>query len=133
MDALADFWQTLRDHFDIDVWTAIGVLGQLCFTMRFAWQWLTSEKQKRSVIPIAFWYFSLAGGSILLVYAIARGDLVITLGQSFGLVVYVRNLILIHRERRRLDEAAAAAVPVRAPAAGQSLEPVGQARETTRP
>ena len=103
-------WSFL-DHFELDAWAAFGLLGQLCFTMRFVWQWMTSEREKRSVIPLQFWYFSIAGGLILFVYAFRRGDAVITLGQSFGLVVYIRNLVLIHRERKQIREAAPSATP----------------------
>ena len=86
-------------------WLAFGFLGQACFSMRFAWQWITSEYRKRSVIPVAFWYFSLAGGSTLLVYALHREDPVFIVGQAAGLVVYGRNLYLIRRERRRTPDA----------------------------
>ena len=85
----------------INGWVIFGLLGQLCFTMRFIVQWFVSEKKKESTIPIAFWYFSLLGGASLLIYAFFyRHDLVFTLGQSAGLFVYTRNLILIHRGRR---------------------------------
>ena len=82
-------------------WLAFGFLGQACFSMRFIWQWLYSEYRKRSVIPVAFWYFSLAGGATLLIYALHREDPVFIVGQGAGLVIYSRNLYLIHRERRR--------------------------------
>lgn len=81
------------------IWLGIGFAGQLCFASRFLVQWISSESKRRSHIPIAFWYLSLAGGLILLSYAIWRRDPVFILGQSFGGVVYVRNLMLIHRER----------------------------------
>lgn len=82
-------------------WLAFGFLGQACFSMRFIWQWIYSEYRKRSVIPVAFWYFSLAGGATLLIYALHREDPVFIVGQGAGLVIYSRNLYLIHRERRR--------------------------------
>ena len=82
------------------LWMAIGLLGQGLFSARFIVQWLVSEKQKESVTPIAFWYFSLAGGVILLTYAIHRRDTVFIIGQATGLLVYVRNLMLILRTRR---------------------------------
>lgn len=77
-----------------------GLLGQVCFSLRFIIQWIHSERRKKSVIPVSFWYFSLLGGSILFVYAIYRQDIVFTLGQGAGLVVYARNLALIagHKE-----------------------------------
>lgn len=82
---------------------AIGFTGQAFFFMRFFWQWVVSEKQRRSVIPISFWYFSLLGSFFLLIYAILRRDIVFIVGQSTGSVIYIRNLYLIHRERIRLQ------------------------------
>lgn len=81
------------------VWIAVGFAGQAMFSMRFLIQWLSSERARRSVIPVAFWYFSLAGGSILLAYAIWRQDPVFIVGQGAGLLIYSRNLYFIHRER----------------------------------
>jgi lipid-A-disaccharide synthase-like uncharacterized protein len=81
------------------LWLMVGFLGQALFSARFLVQWLVSEKRRRSVTPIAFWYFSLAGGVILLTYAIHRRDTVFIVGQATGLVVYVRNLMLILRPR----------------------------------
>jgi lipid-A-disaccharide synthase-like uncharacterized protein len=83
------------------IWIGIGLAGQLAFTMRFFVQWVQSERQRRSVTPIMFWYFSLAGGVVLLAYAIHRRDPVFILGQSTGVFIYLRNLQLIARERRR--------------------------------
>ena len=82
------------------IWLAIGFLGQGVFASRFLVQWITSERQKRSVIPHAFWYLSILGGATLLVYAIYRGDPVFIVGQAGGLFIYSRNLRLIARERR---------------------------------
>ena len=73
--------------------------------MRFFWQWIVSEKEKKSVIPICFWYFSLLGSFFLLTYAILRRDIVFIVGQSTGSVIYLRNLYLIHREKSRLNSA----------------------------
>ncbi|MFC7703164.1 lipid-A-disaccharide synthase N-terminal domain-containing protein [Plastorhodobacter daqingensis] len=81
-------------------WVLIGLTGQLLFTARFLVQWLASERQRRSVIPMAFWYFSLGGGMVLFSYALYRADPVFILGQSTGLVIYSRNLWLIHAEKR---------------------------------
>ena len=82
----------------VNAWIAFGLLGQLFFTLRFVVQWLASERSGRSTVPIAFWYFSLLGGAMLLVYALwYRHDLVFTLGQAVGLLIYTRNLILIRR------------------------------------
>ena len=81
-------------------WLAVGLLGQFFFTMRFLVQWLYSEKKKQSLIPISFWVFSLLGSSMLLTYAIYRRDPVFILGQSFGFLIYIRNLHLIHKHKR---------------------------------
>ena len=78
----------------INPWIVLGFVAQGLFTMRFLVQWIASERQKRSVVPVAFWYLSVAGGGLLLVYAIYRKDPVFILGQATGLVVYVRNLML---------------------------------------
>ena len=81
-------------------WVAFGLFGQLMFTGRFLVQWIASEKARRSVMPIAFWYFSIGGGLILLSYAIHRADPVFILGQSLGVFIYSRNLWLIRKEAR---------------------------------
>jgi len=85
------------------LWLAVGFVGQLVFTGRFALQWLYSEYKKRSVIPVGFWYLSLIGSALLLGYAIYRQDPVFILGQSFGFVVYLRNLQLIARLNEKKD------------------------------
>jgi len=81
-------------------WVLIGLGGQLMFTGRFLVQWIASEKQRKSVIPLAFWYLSIGGGVILLAYAIYRKDPVFILGQSMGVFIYLRNLWLIRSEHR---------------------------------
>lgn len=89
---------------DIDIdktWLAIGLVGQALFSARFVVQWLQSEKVKKSVIPSAFWYFSMAGGLTLLAYAIHRRDPVFIIGQGTGLFIYFRNLQFLWRDRRR--------------------------------
>lgn len=83
-----------------DMWLAIGFAGQVLFFMRFLVQWIVSEKNGRSVIPDVFWYFSLGGGIVLLTYAIHRQDPVFIMGQSVGLLVYVRNIMLLWREKK---------------------------------
>jgi lipid-A-disaccharide synthase-like uncharacterized protein len=80
-----------------DTWIALGFIAQAFFTMRFLVQWLASEKAGRSVVPLSFWFFSLGGGFLLLVYAIHRHDPVFIAGQALGLLIYVRNLMLIHK------------------------------------
>ncbi|MCP5270729.1 MAG: lipid-A-disaccharide synthase N-terminal domain-containing protein [Burkholderiaceae bacterium] len=88
-------------NFDIDGgWLAVGFLGQALFSARFIVQWLSSEKLKKSVIPKAFWYFSVAGGATLLAYAIHRQDPVFIVGQAAGLFIYARNLQFLWRERQ---------------------------------
>ena len=81
-------------------WVALGFLGQFFFFSRFFIQWIVSEKKKRSVIPDAFWYFSILGGAILLAYALYRRDPVFIAGQSLGLLIYFRNLWLIHGSQK---------------------------------
>lgn len=80
-----------------DFWILIGFLGQFLFAARFVIQWIASERRGASHIPVQFWYFSLIGGAIMTVYALHRHDPVFIVGQASGLVVYVRNLMLIHR------------------------------------
>lgn len=79
------------------LWIGIGFFGQAMFFGRFFVQWIASEKAKKSVIPNLFWYFSIAGGSILLIYSIYRKDPVFIAGQSLGLLIYLRNMYFIHR------------------------------------
>ena len=98
--------QWLMTVFHVDskaelAWVGFGHAGQLLFTARFLVQWLASEKARKSVMPVAFWYFSMAGGVVLFAYAIYRRDPVFILGQSMGLVIYARNLWLIHGEKKR--------------------------------
>ncbi len=88
-------WNWLYSNFDL--WEAFGLAFQGVFTSRFLVQWIASERQKRSVIPIAFWYLSLVGSAGLLIYAVGIGSIAIVLGQAFGSVVYIRNLMLVYR------------------------------------
>lgn len=80
-------------------WVAFGLVGQVCFSLRFIVQWIASERKGQSVVPNAFWYFSIFGSIILLSYAIYRKDPVFILGQSFGSIVYLRNIMLIHKKK----------------------------------
>jgi lipid-A-disaccharide synthase-like uncharacterized protein len=84
-------------------WIAIGFGAQALFMMRFVVQWIASERARRSIVPIAFWHFSIGGGILLLAYAVHRGDPVFIAGQAGGLIIYARNLFLIFRERRSDD------------------------------
>ena len=81
-------------------WVLFGFLGQAAFSARFIVQWIVSEKNKESTIPVVFWYLSLVGGLILFVYALYKKDPVFVIGQGSGLVVYVRNLILIRKKKQ---------------------------------
>ena len=83
----------------LDWWVLLGFVAQAFFTMRFLVQWLASEKVGKSVIPLAFWWFSIGGGLLLLVYALYRRDPVFILGQGFGVFVYLRNLQFVLRAR----------------------------------
>ncbi len=89
------------EHF----WLSVGFLGQAFFSSRFLVQWIASERKKESVVPVSFWFFSIGGGTTLLIYAIYRQDPVFILGQGAGLLVYLRNLYLIRRKQRRLAQA----------------------------
>ena len=89
---------------------SVGLIAQALFSARFLVQWVVSEKKRESVIPVAFWYLSLAGGVMLFCYAFMRKDPVIMLGQGTGIFIYTRNLFLIHR-KRRIDAQAAEAAP----------------------
>ncbi len=80
-------------------WEIVGWSGQALFFGRFFVQWLASERRKQSVVPNAFWYFSLCGGLTLLIYAIHRREPVFVLGQAGGLIIYLRNLWLLHRRQ----------------------------------
>jgi len=80
-------------------WVVVGLLGQVLFTLRMVFQWLVSERERRSVVPVAFWWMSLCGASMLLVYFVWRRDIVGILGQSTGWMIYVRNLWLIYHDQ----------------------------------
>jgi lipid-A-disaccharide synthase-like uncharacterized protein len=82
-----------------DLWILFGFIAQAMFFMRFLVQWIASERAGRSVVPVTFWFFSVAGGMLLLVYAVYRMDPVFIAGQSTGLIIYGRNLWLIYRAR----------------------------------
>ena len=85
----------------LDWWVLLGFVAQAFFTMRFLVQWLASEKVGKSVIPLAFWWFSIGGGLLLFVYALYRRDPVFILGQGFGVFVYLRNLQFVLRARKQ--------------------------------
>jgi len=81
-------------------WLVLGFAGQAVFGGRFLVQWIGSERARKSVMPIAFWYLSIVGAFLLFAYAWHRRDPVFMLGQAGGLLIYLRNLYLVHRERR---------------------------------
>lgn len=85
----------------MNFWVAFGLLGQSMFMMRFVLQWIYSERAKQSIIPEVFWYFSLAGGIIVLTYAVHKQDIVFILGQALGILIYLRNIQFIWREKLR--------------------------------
>jgi lipid-A-disaccharide synthase-like uncharacterized protein len=86
------------------LWVIIGFAGQAVFASRFIVQWIATERRRRSVVPVAFWYLSLAGSIVLLVYSIYRQDVVFIAGFSLNLLVYLRNLYFIHRRRAAITE-----------------------------
>lgn len=93
----------LHHHLSINaltVWLILGFAGQALFGMRFLVQWIHSEKQRKSVIPLTFWWFSIGGGVILLIYSLHTRDPVFISGQLFGVIIYVRNIWLIFNERK---------------------------------
>ncbi len=88
------------------LWLIFGFAGQALFAARFIIQWIKSEKEKKSVIPIHFWYFSLFGGLVMFIYAIHLRDPVFILGQFSGLFIYARNLYLIYQEKKQENKGA---------------------------
>ncbi len=98
MDALAR-WLGADTRGEL-IWIAVGLGGQILFMMRFMLQWLASEKARRSVVPVSFWWLSIFGAAVLLAYAIHRRDPVFILGQSLGFFIYARNIYFIRAERR---------------------------------
>ena len=84
------------------IWLGVGFLGQAFFSARFLIQWIASERLRKSVVPRAFWYFSIGGGMTLLLYALWRRDPVFILGQGAGLFVYARNLYFVLRYPERV-------------------------------
>jgi lipid-A-disaccharide synthase-like uncharacterized protein len=81
------------------LWLVIGFAGQGCMALRFLVQWITSERRKTSYVPMSFWFISIAGGALLFAYGIYRKDPVWIVGQTTGIIVYVRNLMLLSRQR----------------------------------
>jgi lipid-A-disaccharide synthase-like uncharacterized protein len=98
---MTDIVEMLTNYFydvfvaNFDGWVVLGFVAQGFFTMRFVVQWIASERARKSVIPVAFWFFSIGGGILLLVYALYRRDPVFIAGQALGLIVYFRNVYFI--------------------------------------
>ena len=89
-----------------NIWVAIGFVGQVIFGMRFVVQWIATERRKKSVVPLAFWYLSLAGSVVLLSYAIYKKDPVFIAGFSLNMIIYLRNLYFIHFHKSPVDQSA---------------------------
>ena len=97
--AVGDYLQNVF-VMQVNWWVLLGYAGQTLFEMRFIVQWVASERVGRSVIPMAFWFFSIGGGVLLFVYALYIRDPVFIIGQGLGLFVYLRNLYFVFRERK---------------------------------
>ena len=104
---LIQFGQDLGNYlYDVfiakfDFWLAFGLVAQLLFTARFLVQWISSERAGQSVVPMAFWFFSMGGGAMTLVYGIAKLEPVIILGQGLATLIYIRNIMLILKNRAK--------------------------------
>jgi lipid-A-disaccharide synthase-like uncharacterized protein len=135
---MIDVWHTIGGYFydvfivRLDWWAWVGILAQLLFTARFLVQWIASERAGRSVMPVAFWWFSIGGGIMLLVYALFRRDPVFILGQALGLGIYARNLWFVLRERASLtmqvDGVASNPTETRPPPTGREREIASERR-----
>jgi len=99
MHFLADFIKVLSKPMAL-----FGVIGQLVFFSRFLVQWIISEKEKKSTIPLAFWYLSIIGAVLTFVYAVWRKDPIFSISQLVGLIVYSRNLVLIRQHSRNMAQ-----------------------------
>jgi lipid-A-disaccharide synthase-like uncharacterized protein len=87
-----------------DFWLAFGLIAQLFFTARFLVQWISSERAGKSVVPMAFWFFSMGGGLMTLVYGIVKREPVIIVGQALATIIYIRNIMLIVKNRGSASE-----------------------------
>jgi lipid-A-disaccharide synthase-like uncharacterized protein len=108
---LIQYGQALGDYlYDVfvakfDFWLAFGLIAQLLFTARFLVQWISSERAGQSVVPMAFWFFSMGGGLMTLIYGVAKREPVIILGQGLATIIYVRNIMLIVKNRGKRTQA----------------------------
>lgn len=106
MDLLAQFLTNLRENISdasITGWTIFGFLANICFASRFVVQWYVSEKLKKSVIPVQFWYLSIVGSVMMLIYAIHIGKIPLIIGFLFPTIIYIRNLMLIAQGKKSLE------------------------------
>jgi lipid-A-disaccharide synthase-like uncharacterized protein len=87
-----------------DFWLAFGLIAQLAFAARFLVQWIASERAGKSVVPLAFWFFSICGGLLTLIYGLVKREPVIIIGQLVSNIIYVRNLMLIFKSRAAASE-----------------------------
>src|ERR1700716_2522289 len=107
---LIQYGQALGDYlYDVfvakfDFWLAFGLVAQLFFTARFLVQWISSERAGKSVVPMAFWFFSMGGGLMTLVYGVVKREPVIILGQALATIIYIRNIMLIIKNRGRASK-----------------------------
>ena len=107
---IIQYGQALSNYFydvfvaKFDFWLAFGLVAQLFFTARFLVQWIASERAGQSVVPMAFWFFSMGGGLMTLVYGIVKREPVIIVGQSLATIIYIRNIMLIVKNRGRASE-----------------------------
>jgi lipid-A-disaccharide synthase-like uncharacterized protein len=107
---LIQYGQALGDYlYDVfvakfDFWLAFGLVAQLFFTARFLVQWISSERAGKSIVPMAFWFFSMGGGLMTLVYGIVKREPVIIIGQALATIIYIRNIMLIVKNRGKASE-----------------------------
>ena len=107
---LIQYGQALSNYlYDIfvakfDFWLAFGLVAQLSFAARFLVQWIASERAGKSVVPLAFWFFSIGGGLMTLVYGLVKHEPVIIIGQLLSNIIYVRNIMLIYKSRQRVSQ-----------------------------
>jgi lipid-A-disaccharide synthase-like uncharacterized protein len=104
-----------------DPWTWFGLCAQGLFFLRFFWQWVVSERHKQSIVPVAFWYFSLGGAVSMFMYGTHRRDLVVMLGGLLPTVIYIRNLMLIYGRAEKLRRAGLPTQPLGSPVTDRDL------------
>jgi lipid-A-disaccharide synthase-like uncharacterized protein len=90
----------------LDFWLVFGIAAQLLFTARFIVQWVVSERLGKSVVPLAFWFLSMGGGVMLLIYGLVRREPIIIMGQALAVFIYLRNMMLIFRDKADKSDSA---------------------------